>query len=511
MSLIRRPMGEEDEELEDLFESGGKPKKPKKGGGFRLFGRKKEPAATPAAETAAIDEEESPPLRAGIAPPLDLSQLQEQLLPPEMATPPAPEIQEPRPKKGRTPKPPKEPKPKKERTPKPPKPKKEKPPKSPKPVKRPGGLSSLQLIILSALLLLVVGMIALLVSTTVKIFTAPAPTFVPGGPIIINTPMGTPVEWEGGSPVPVGETPAGTQAVEGPSATPASVEPTATPVVLPSVSTRFDLQVLRSPTNVDLRLQRGDEYLRLRAYPLALADFEEARTLAPDRAEVYLGLGKSYFHLRRWDEAEKSLGSAISFNADLPEPHFWLGCLYFYEGRYDLAIRELDQAAELTPYAEAEAWLALAYLHQTPPNLEEADGAVKRALAQDEKLPMAYLARAWLRVAQQDLDGAQADFLYAQGLAPYDFEVLNALARFYADYRPERLVEAERLAQQAQNWAQGDLQQAIALHTLGRVYLAQNRKEDAKQVLSQAADLATADGKIALPELAKDVERAFAP
>lgn len=510
MSLTRRPMGEEDEELEDLFESGGKPKKPKKGGGFRLFGRKKEPAAAPPAETPAAPVEESPPLRAGIAPPLDLRQLQEQLLPPEVAAPlPVPEPPEPRPKKERAPKPPKEPKPKKERVPKPPKPKKEKPPKPPKPVKRPGGMSSLQLIILSALFLMVVGMVALLIATTVKIFTAPA--FEPGGPIIVNTPVGTPVEWEGGTTAPGGETPASTQAVEVPSATPTPTEPTPTPVVLPSVSTRFDLQVLRSPTNVDLRLQRGDEYLRLRAYPLALADFEEARTLAPDRAEVYLGLGKSYFYLRRWDEAEKSLGSAISFNADLSEPHFWLGRLCFYEGRYDLAIRELDQAAELTPYAEAEAWLALAYLHQTPPNLEEANGAVTRALAQDEKLPMVYLARAWLRVAQQDLDSAQADFLYAQGLAPYDFEVLNALARFYADYRPERLAEAERLAQQAYNWAQGDLQQAIALHTLGRIYLTQGRKEDAKQVLSQAADLATADGKIALPELAKDVERAFAP
>lgn len=511
MSLIHRPMGEEDEELEDLFESEGKPKKPPRGRGFRLFGRKKEPAA-PSAEPPAESEEESPPLRAGIAPPLDLRQLQEQLLPPEMATPPpAPEPQEPKPKKGRTPKPPKEPKPKKERAPKPPKPKKEKPPKAPKPVRRPGGMSSLQLIILSALLLLVVGMIAMLVSTTVKIFTAPVPTFEPSGPIIINTPMSTPMEWGGSKPIPVGETPASTQAVEVPSATPTLVELTPTPMILPSVSTRFDLQVLSNPTNVDLRLQRGNEYLRLRAYPLALADFEEARTLAPDRAEVYLGLGKSYFYLRRWDEAEKSLGSAISFNAELPESHFWLGRLYFYEGRYDLAIRELDQAAELTPYAEAEAWLALAYLHQTPPNLEEANGAATRAMAQDEKLPMAYLARAWLRVAQQDLDSAQADFLYAQGLAPYDFEVLNALARFYADYRPERLVEAERLAQQAQNWAQSDLQQAIALHTLGRVYLAQGRTEDAKQVLSQAADLSTADGKIALPELAKDVERAFAP
>lgn len=368
-------------------------------------------------------------------------------------------------------------------------------------------MTPFQLIVLSALFLMVVGMLALLASTIRQTFTAPPATLPPNGPLIINTPAGTPVEWTGAQ-LP---SPTTAPTTKPPTATPTPAPPTPTPVVLPSVSTRFDLQVLRNPDNVDLRLQRGEEYLRLRAYTLALADFEQARTLSPDRAEAYLGVGQACFYLRRWQEAESSLSSAISFNADLPTPHFWLGRLYYYQGRYELAIRELDQAAELTPYPEAEAWLALTYLRLNPPNLDEANGAVERAFKLDEKLPFNYLTRGWLRVAQQDIEGAQADFLYAQGLAPYDFDVLNMLARFYAEYRPERLAEAERLALQAQNWAQSDLQHALALQTLGRIYLKQGRRETARQVYSQAADLATADGKIALPDLAKEVEQAFAP
>jgi tetratricopeptide (TPR) repeat protein len=296
-----------------------------------------------------------------------------------------------------------------------------------------------------------------------------------------------------------------------PTATP---HPTSTPV--PAISTQFDYDISMDPNNVELRLQRGNEYLDAEVYGLALMDFEHAQSVDPERAEIYLGMGKAYFHLRRWKDAEAALGTAVSFNHDLRDAHFWLGKLYYYQGRYEEAAKEFDWAAEIDPtYAEAETWLAIASYHADNP--QEAMAAAERALAMDEHLPLAYVARAWAWVIQEEIsqtqaiERAQGDMIYAQGLAPYDFEISNQLARFYTEYRPERLSEAEQLAHSALNWAESDLQKALALQTLGRIYLAQGRKEDARNILNQASDLATADGKLALAGLSKDLEKTFEP
>ena len=56
-------------------------------------------------------------------------------------------------------------------------------------------------------------------------------------------------------------------------------------------------------------------------------------------------------------------------------------------------------------------------------------------------------------------------------LEPNQFFTLNALASFYVDHRPERLSEAEVRAIYAGDWAANDVERALALQTLGRVYL----------------------------------------
>ncbi|NBD35237.1 MAG: hypothetical protein GVY30_04470, partial [Chloroflexi bacterium] len=107
------------------------------------------------------------------------------------------------------------------------------------------------------------------------------------------------------------------------------------------------------------------------------------------------------------------------------------------------------------------------------------------------------------------IEAAHGDLLYARELAPYNFEVLNALARFYADTMSERLVEAEQVAQYALNWAESEIDQARALHTLGRIYIAQGRTQEAKETLSRAADLATSGGKVAYKELSDDMDKVW--
>lgn len=287
----------------------------------------------------------------------------------------------------------------------------------------------------------------------------------------------------------------------------------ATPLPQPKVATQYDNEIAADPDNVELRLKRGTEYLNLHAFDAALTDFEHAMEQDEKRAETYIGIGHANTQLLRLNEAENAYLTAVALDESLPEPRFGLGRLYYLQGRYEAAARSFDIAAEIDPtYAEAEAWLAIASARLK--DLPEAQGAATRAYSLTQDSAIIFIARAWaaLATAPPDIDAAQSDLLYAQNLDRFDFEVLTSLAQFYTEYRPERLAEAEQLALSAVGqWATSPLERARGLHTLGRVYLALERKQDAFDALSQAADLATLDGDIVLGGLADDLERALEP
>jgi len=285
-----------------------------------------------------------------------------------------------------------------------------------------------------------------------------------------------------------------------------------TPAPLPPAVTKFDEHLDLYPDDIEVRIQRGNEYLKLGVYEAALSDFEYARQLDEKRPEVYLGIGRAYYRLLNWPEAESALLTAVSFDPEMPEPRFDLGMLYYLQGRFQEAIREFDQAAEYNPdYAEAEAWLAIASAQYG--DAKEAMAASGRAISITREIPIVYIAQAWAYQVQNppDVDSAQAALLYAQKLAPYDFEVLTTMARFYSDVRPEFLAEAEQLAYLALQWARNDLERARALYTLGHVLLAQNRKDEARKALMEAADLTLYNDQVLLYGVVEDINRALAP
>ena len=285
--------------------------------------------------------------------------------------------------------------------------------------------------------------------------------------------------------------------------------PTPSPVPPSIVSTVYDNQILQDPDNVDLYLKRGAAYLSLRVYPAALADYEVAIGLNDQLSESYIGLGWSQFYGFAWDAAEAAFATAIDLDEDASEAYFGLGLLYYYRGAYAEAAQGFDAAAEIDPLnAEAEAWMALAAARAG--DVREAVDAVNRAMQITQNLPIVYVARSWSQRVQDppNLEGAHGDLLYALGLAPNQFLTLNALAAFYADYRPDRLSEAEVRAIHAGEWAANPVEQALSLQTLGRVYLALDRKADAARVLTQAAELATVEGIVYLDGLQEDLLQA---
>lgn len=361
------------------------------------------------------------------------------------------------------------------------------------------GLTGKQLLILAVLGILVIGAyitLVMIIQRTTPAEVTPDPTDEIVGSTATLETLATAAPISTQTPAP--------QATEPSSAN--------TPVPTPPVATRFDNNIRVNPDNVNMRVERGNEYLNLGAFTAALADFEHALGVDENRADAHTGAGMAHYRLGHWSEAENGFLTAIALDSNLTEPRFGLGMLYYLQGRYREAARAFDAAAEINPdYAEAEAWLAItsAEMH----DFGEAHGAATRAISVTQDIAIVYIARAWSQLALDppNIDAAQGDLLYAQELDPYNFELLIALARFYTDYRPERLIEAEQLATYALNWAKGDMQRARSLHSLGHVYLAQGRKDDAKHKLTDAADLTILDGRIVLAGLAEDLQRALAP
>ena len=403
--------------------------------------------------------------------------------------------------------------------------------KAKKPKRKVGGLTGRQKLILGVLAFLVVvvyaGFIGLFWMTRSGP-AAPEPTESSTLPIVSS--VGT--AQTGESTQTPGETE--TETTPRPTKTPTPPpSPTPSPTPIPAPPTKFDVEIQNNPNDVDLRIQRGDIYLEQNAYRAALADFEHAQSLDKERPAIYIGLGHTYFALHRWEDAKNAFQSAVSFDHTLPEPHFETGMIYYYEGQYEEAVDAFDWAAELyyqdalkvygetqeiTPsYVRAESWLAITLARSD--RIEEAQQAISRTMALSPTMqatglpnqPIVYMARSWVHRRQTPpaIDAAQGDLLYARELTPFNFEVLNALARFYADAMPERLSEAEQIAQYAIDWAESDIDKARALHTLGRVYIAQGRTEEAKQPLSRAADLAASGGRVAYQELSEDMDKVW--
>lgn len=362
---------------------------------------------------------------------------------------------------------------------------------------------------------MLLGLLALLVLLVLVVMAAALSGWLPLSALFgsdenvvptLDAAMSLLEEPETAAPIVPAPTPTAIHKVEAPTIVPL---PTATPIPVPVVSTVYDNQIIRDPENVDLYLKRGAEYLSLGVYDAAFDDYERAITLNDQRFEGYLGLGWSMYYVFDWTGAKAGFDAAVVLNPDADEAHFGLGLLHYYQGAYADAAREFDMAAEINPLnAEAEAWLAIsaAKLGDT----QEAVDAVARALNTTQELPIVYIARSWAHRIQAppNLEGAHADLLYALDLESNEFLTLDALASFYADYRPDRLSEAELRAIYARDWAENPVEEALALQTLGHVYLALDRKADAERVLTEAKELSTRDGNTYLVSLEDDLARA---
>ena len=288
--------------------------------------------------------------------------------------------------------------------------------------------------------------------------------------------------------------------------------PPPTPTITPSPTpiapqTRYDLQITTSPNDPALRLQRGYAYIELAAYTYAVGDFDAALEADNSLSEAYLGRGIAHFYLKDWSTALDDWKQAQNSNPELAEAFTWRGRVLSLQGKHRLALDELHQAIALDE-TNPDNHLALADALLRSGEQEKATLEYTTVLSSEVRSVEAYVGRAMALTLQGDFATAEADLKSAEEIAPHDPAVLNAQARFYGWYGRGDLDTAARMAQLAVNGARGDLEKALYLDTLGRIYYDQKRYGEAVTALEQAADLATVEGHVIYTEIPGYLEEA---
>jgi tetratricopeptide (TPR) repeat protein len=104
------------------------------------------------------------------------------------------------------------------------------------------------------------------------------------------------------------------------------------------------------PDNQAIALNnRGNCYAEQEKWEEALADYNQALTLAPGFFEAYFNRAGLYYQTGRLKEAVADYQQAITQNPSLPQPHFRLAFVWAKLGDYDRAVAAGETALSLDP------------------------------------------------------------------------------------------------------------------------------------------------------------------
>lgn len=122
-------------------------------------------------------------------------------------------------------------------------------------------------------------------------------------------------------------------------------------------------------------LALAEQLSKLQRYDEALAAYQKARELKPDRAQPYVGIGVTLVSQKRYEEGIKMLRGIIEVDRELASPYLSLGYAEMMTGDYRAAEEHLLRALELAKPPLAHVYLA---------NVYEQKGEPQRAVAQLE-------------------------------------------------------------------------------------------------------------------------------
>ena len=264
----------------------------------------------------------------------------------------------------------------------------------------------------------------------------------------------------------------------------------------------------------------------LKQYPNALAAFQSALRLKPDDATLHFNLGITYSRLEQYENAVNAFKEALRLKPDLALASNSLGLAYFNLDRYSEALAAHKEAVRLEPNdATAINNLGLTYLDL---------GRKEEALVVYKDLQRVDPAKAKelyenINASFGKTDDAQNNLFlaisfYDLGAKGYRYalRILRRIVLFKAE--PDELGDAHYLMgkiytdQKKPTIATAEFekaaltyQQAIRLHpreadgyfSLGRVYIAQHKKDSALRVYKTLQGLDPAQAKTLYEEINK--------
>jgi tetratricopeptide (TPR) repeat protein len=162
---------------------------------------------------------------------------------------------------------------------------------------------------------------------------------------------------------------------------------------------------------------RGTAYLYKEDYDRALADFNQAIKIQPNRAFAYVNRAGIYGAKENYDLAIADCSQVIKLQPDFALAYMKRGIFYLFKGDRDRAIADLNQGIKLQPdLALAYASRGEIYYHKGDYNLAISD--YNQVLKLKPDYFEIYNARALAYAKQGDYDQAIADYNQAIKLKP---------------------------------------------------------------------------------------------
>lgn len=123
----------------------------------------------------------------------------------------------------------------------------------------------------------------------------------------------------------------------------------------------FGEAVKAHPTFYAAQLALADQLGKRQRYEEALAAYQRAGELKPDRAEPYVGVGVTLVNQKRYEEGARMLRGVLELDKELVTPYLSLGYAEMMLGDYKSAEEHLLRAHELGRNPVAHIYLANIY------------------------------------------------------------------------------------------------------------------------------------------------------
>jgi tetratricopeptide (TPR) repeat protein len=142
-----------------------------------------------------------------------------------------------------------------------------------------------------------------------------------------------------------------------------------------------------SPDKAAALTNVGVVYYQQGKFDDAVQQLQKALEIDPQDAETQYMLGATYVQQQKLDEAEKSFNTAIELKPDLAEAYTGLGNVQLARKNVDEAVKTLQEATSLQP-DQAEAWLALGQAYAVQGSKTEASQALNQCVQISQPGPL---------------------------------------------------------------------------------------------------------------------------